>query len=408
MAKQEKAPSTETSKASIIQVAKEAVDARPVESDLPPVLGLDSMTPDAILAEARRSIVGEQFRQLQENVLSAQLAKSEALRIQEEERARAIKEELKQKQAAVPQQPQQQGVSSVSPAPLVTPGTGVLSGLMSNSVAAERAALVDAALKNLESDEAKLEFMKLHPELFNTSIIPFQSPSSPSQPTHQHEPPAQQANPVDMFNSMLNQFKTGMEFQRALAPQSPSIDMVTITDKFREIVDTTNKSYESIFKTIEQRNQEQLSNLNSTVIEQQKLLNDKTQELIRLQIEARERENQNLIERIKQLESIASQPPQIPIGQLKEIVAQVRNNGIPLSIDTAEQERVRREEAREDKKLEHMLSREERELELARLREERRLASINSVTSFLGGVTEAKRLSVHKMSPTAEKLSKVF
>jgi hypothetical protein len=86
-------------------------------------------------------------------------------------------------------------------------------------------------------------------------------------------------------------------------------------------------------------------------------------------------------------------------------------------MDSPEQESVRAQNAREDRKLEHQLKLEDREFELRkireereRLKEERRLSSLNAVGSFLNGVMDGKRLSKHveSMSPAASKLAGGF
>lgn len=407
----DKIDSKESKSSSPVAIAKEAIESRPVDAGLPQSLDLSNvLSTERIMAEATRTVLDDAYRQLQMNTVEGALAKSETFKIQEQERVRLAKEEAEKRQQS------QKAQQPTSPANPMQPlgGGGLLSGVLNSQVGAERAAILDAALKNLTSDEAKLKFMTDHPEFLQSQTSPFPSFVQPTPTQPAPSPVNQQLSPsspsiMDLVALMASQFKAGLDVARASAPPANTqVDVVTLTDKFRDMMDASNKQYESLIKSIQDQNHTQMERVNQTVLDQQKALADAQNRLIEMQVKMIESEKEAWKERAAQYEIIAKQPKNIPITELRQVVAQLRDGGVPVNLDTIEREKLRAESAREDKKLDHQLKMEDKQLELARLDAERRASAFSAVNAVIGSFIESKKVKNHNPSDTAKAIAGGF
>lgn len=379
-----------------VAVAKEAMEATPNSFDsLPPALSLD---PDSVVDAVQETILKNDFNELRQNTVQTARIKTEIARIEAE---RELNERKSSASSAQPSSHRSQSVSS----------GGILSAITGSPT--DKAAMVKSVLDSLESDEARLQFIDKHPELFSNAAS--QSLSLP--PAVSPTPSAAYADSLGIASLLVEQFRAGMEIQRVASPpassqQIPDVQNLvqSLVANFKEINEKNATIYTSLVKDI----QDQARADKLEAMQKQQELGERVTKLL---IESREKDAEYLRQQNEQLRDALSQPQQIPVTQLKSLFEDIRSNGLPVSMDSPEQESIRAQNAREDRKLEHQLKLEEREFELRKLREERerlqeerRLMSYKTVGTFLTGVIDGKRLSKHveSMSPAASKLAGGF
>lgn len=379
-----------------VAVAKEAMEATPNSFDsLPPALSLD---PDSVVDAVQETILKNDFNELRQNTVQTARIKTEIARIEAE---RELNERKSSASSAQPSSHRSQSVSS----------GGILSAITGSPT--DKAAMVKSVLDSLESDEARLQFIDKHPELFSNAAS--QSLSLP--PAVSPTPSAAYADSLGIASLLVEQFRAGMEIQRVASPPASSQQIPDVQNLVKSLVDNfkeINEKNASVYSTLVKDIQEQARADKLEAMQRQQELGDRVTKLL---IESREKDAEYLRQQNEQLRDALSQPQQIPVTQLKSLFEDIRSNGLPVSMDSPEQESVRAQNAREDRKLEHQLKLEDREFELRkireereRLKEERRLSSLNAVGSFLNGVIDGKRLSKHveSMSPAASKLAGGF
>lgn len=382
-------PSKIKEKKSPIAIAQEAIDAgKKMESDLPPSISFGNLTQDDVVKAAQNVMIETAFSKLQKNVLDGALAQSERFREEEDQKLRTEKAKNAQPVVSAP--------SLNSPPPLF--GGGGIGGLLNPMASTDRAALLDAALKNLASDEAKIKFMADHPELLSTSPLPFPG-MQPSGAAPQMMP---QPSPVsannDMIASVISMIQTGIELQRTATPQqvsqvsaAPPIDVINIVNTFKEMAEKTNGAFTEMVKSIQDQNR-------ASQDAAQKALADSQAKIIQLQMESKDKETEYLRNRMGQLEDALRAPPVISVDKLRETIESVRAGGIPVTMDSPDQERIRADIIREDKKLDHALALENKKIDLELTREKRRGAAMTVAGGLLGGIFESTVLKKHSMS----------
>lgn len=376
-----------------VQIASEAINANidPLPDALPSI-SLEGITPNQVVDAAQDAMIKNAFSRLQKNVVDGALAQSERFKVEEESRLQS--EKLKT-------------VGSLSQVP--SPVIGSSGGLLNPMVGTDRAAMLDAALKNLSTDEAKLEFIKDHPELLSTSPLPFPGVSRPQIPVAQ---PVGVQQGVDMISNMRemsdmlrSQMLAGMEIQKAITPpsqnQQPAVDVLKVTETFKSIAADMSKSYSDILATVQAQNKAVLES-------NQKALNDSQAKTIELQMALVQKDKEYMQAQMAQMQEALRTPPQVPLHQLKDMIEQAKAGGVPVTIDTPDQERIRAEINREDKKLDHVIDLENRRIELELIKEQRRKDITSKTGSLLAGIFESAVLKKHQLSPAAQSVASRF
>jgi hypothetical protein len=378
------------SKKSLISVAKEVVDADNIQSDgLPPSITFSEVDPNDVIKAAQKEMIGNAFGRLKQNVMDSALLQSERLKREEEAKLASL----------------------TSPTNVVRQSSPVPGGLLNSAVLTDRASILDAALKNFESDDAKRKFIDDHPELLSTSPLPFPGISR-SQSSPVVQPVTSSSNDViSVINSvssmLVDQLRAGMEIQRAVTPPMsnsnphPPVEVANIVQTFKEINDKNTAAFSELFKNMQEQNRASQEAAAKAIAESQS-------KIIELQIQAVEKDREFLQNRVNQLEEISRSPPQIPISQLRDMIEQARAGGVNVVTDTPEQERIRAANLREDKKLDHQFIKEEKQLEIEMLREQRRMSALGTVTGIIAPLVESKLLSNHKMSTDAASVASRF
>jgi hypothetical protein len=422
---------TSTRERSPIAMAKEALETEFTPPPDVPVLSLDG----DIMTEVNRELSKQaafQLQRMKQNVVDTALAETEIHKV---ETLKRLKTEQAANAVVTPPTP-------VAPLP-VGGGGGILSGIFSQSqnqpspapgggspspVGPDRVAMLKSVLESFESDEARTAFINAHPELFVPAQPLSQSPQSQPSPYSpygvspgvnqpyypspyqqlQPQPPQQQSSAADSVGiiqtvsaMLIDQLRQGMELQRAVSPQpsqQSQQDVMQLATAFKEMQDKSLGTFQGIIK----EQQEQNKGLAELVAKQKE---EYAQKITELEISIRERDNEHLTQQILELREALNRPRgDIPVSDVKAILAQVRENGVPVNIDTAEQERIRAQTARENRELEHKLEMEKENLALQRIREERRADTMRSATAFLGGMFESRAMSKHSLSSNAAKL----
>jgi hypothetical protein len=386
-------------KKSPIAIAQEAIDAgKKMDSDLPPHISFGgSITQDDVVKAAQATMIDTAFSRIQKNVVDGALAQSERFRVEEDQRL--VAERAKAVQPVAP--------SSNSPPPLFGGGGG-MGGLLNPMASTDRAALLDAALKNLASDEAKIKFMADHPELLSTSPLPFPGMQQSGVQSQIIPQPSPVSANNDMIASVISMIQTGIELQRTATPQqvppvsqSPPIDVINIVTTFKEMAEKTNAAYTEIVKTIQDQNR-------ASQDAAQKALAESQSKIIQLQMESKDKETEYLRNRMGQLEDALRAPPVVTIDKLRETIESVRAGGVPVSLDTPDQEVTRARIIREDKLLEHQLSQDSKKIDLELIKEKRRGAATNAVVAGLSGIFETQVLKKHSLSSDGAAVSGRF
>lgn len=377
-----------------VQIASEAISAVPGKSDegLPPAISLEAMTPDRIVDAAHKAVIDQAFAQLQKNVVNGALAQSESFLLEEQKKRDAARSQLPGPVTGVNQTP--------------APGRGLLDPLMSTNPSA----VVDAVLKNLESDEAKIKFINEHPELLNPSPAPF-----PGMVASRPSSPVGSETGAGMIQSVMDMIKVGVELQKSATPQqqpyqppSQQVDVVTVVNTFKEINEKTTAAFSELFKNVQDQNKAAQDAAQKAVTESQSQIIKLQMELVTKDKEYSARENEQLRDRMAQLEEALRAPPQVPLNQLKSMFEQAKAGGVPVSMVTPEQEKVQAEIRRADKRLEHELSKESRQLEIELAKESRRASAISSLGGLLGGVFETQLIKKHSLSPAGANVDARF
>ena len=414
-----------------IAIAKEAMETEYAPPGNVPVLSLNN----DILAEVNDELARQarfQLQRMKQNVVDTAQAETEIHKLETLNR-------LKTAQASV-----QPVVQPVATQPQLTPigGSGILAGILGqpssqspatpgvspSPVGPDRVAMIKAALESFESDEARSAFINAHPELFTPSPSisqqmqsPYQQTQSPYQqqspqpgaypsypsPCFQPQPAQQQSasDSISVIQSvsaiLTEQLRQGMELQRAVSPpvsQQPQQDILQVATTFKEMQDKSMAVFQNVIK----EQQEQNKSLADMITKQKE---EYAQKITELEISMRDRDNEHLAQKIAELQDALSTPRRdIPVSELKSLFSQVRDNGIPVNVDTAEQERIRAQTARDNLELEHKFEMEKEQLALQRVREERRADTMRSATTFLGGMFESRAMSKHNLSPNASRL----
>lgn len=324
-----------------VAVAKEAMEATPTSMDsLPPALSLD---PTSVVDAVQETILKNDFNLLRQDTVRTARLKTEMARIEAER-------ELDERKSRSSQSPS----STQKVQPLSS--SGLLSAITGSST--DKAAMVKSVLDSLESDEARLQFIDKHPELFSNASpqsLPQTAPLSIQQPAQAY------TDSLGIASLLVEQFRAGMEIQRAASPsvqsqQVPAVqDLVqSIVANFKEINEKNAAVYSSLVKDM----QEQARADKLEAMQKQQELGERVTSLL---IESREKDAAYLRQQNEQLREALSQPQQIPVTQLKSLFEDIRSNGLPVSMDSPEQETLRAQSAREDRKLDHQLKLEERE-----------------------------------------------
>jgi len=380
-----------------IDIASKAIQSDPV-SALPPTISLsDGGIPKDPLQMKRAiqdEMISDAFEKLRWNMVDGALAQSKAYKAREEkELADATRNNLNPAASPSPV-----AVAGINPGGLLQPHN-------------DRAAIIDAALKGLDSDEAKLKFLNEPPTWLSSPVnvsggVPRQFP-----PSVAPVPSPVSSDPVsiirDVSSMIVDQLKAGMDIQKAVNPQSSSNSgsgtpsVVEVIDKFKEINKTTTDAFTNLFKESQDQTKKLIDDLKEA---NTKLMEDKS----KLQMDMIDKDREYMREHIKRLETALSQPR----PQYREVIEEARSNGVKITTDTPEWERARAEIAREDRKLEHQLTQAEKKSDLELIREKRRFAMANVAGSMAGrlfdGLIGGQELKKHKMSPDATAVATRF
>lgn len=264
----------------------------------------------------------------------------------------------------------------------------------------ERAALLKSVLDSLQSDEARLQYIKDHPEL--TSI----SPLSPHLPSVASSPSNSQPM-TDAFDLLTKAISIGMSMAQAPQPSSPpastqAIDALKILETFRDITDRNQESFKAIIDGVNKQHQDSQASMRDMLTTYQEKLADSQSKIIALQVEGIERDKDYLKDRLAETQAALNRPPSIPIEQFKQFIDTARDQGVPLSVSTAEQEAARSRTELDRMKLEHQHRVEERKLDIEEARETRRATAISGLSTMVSGVLGAQQLKRHKLSPAGE------
>ena len=373
-------PKTDKRLKSPLDVARTVVDDRTV----PDTIDLD---PD-IANEAEEVIARGMLSQVKHNTLTSALTRS-----------KVEVEEAKRELASVIVPPSQSPVNPLSPL-----GGGLLSQQMIG--APDRSASIKAILDSFTTDEGRAHFIDTHPEMFSPTPFPqfggmqqYRPPQQPSVSATSPSPTSPQppfaTDPLAIMQMAGQMVLQGIQMQRDASQQSaPPVvsgtaapDVLKVAEVFRELNDKNTAALTSIITEL--RQDREASN---------KLIAEQSGRIIEMQIGLKDKDIDYLKGRQTQLEEALRTPSPLTVDQLRYHLDQWKANGGIVSIDTPDQERVRAEITREDKKLEFDLESRRRHEELENIREQRRAVSTQAALGLVTSVLEGSVLKKHKLS----------
>jgi hypothetical protein len=387
------------SRRSPVKLAEEAVNAKADNEKLPPMIGLPNS--DDIVDQIVTHNMLDSLRKVKQNSLDEQVARSEAAKME------AV-EKLDQKKK-LPPTPATQLSNLADPAragaqipPQFTPLGG--GGLMSSILAPnDRAAVLDTILKNLESDEAKVKWLTDHADLLGGS------PSALLPHT-----PVSQAPPVQTGSTMLEavsaleslvRMRDSISPPQQPAPAAPMMDVFKMAEIFQANQDAILKlasDQKATFSEILAKNDAQMQAIINAQRDTQEKYNEK---LLAMQQASAEKDREGLLTQIQLLRDRANQPQGFQMGQLKEILAAARSDGVQLTTETPEQKRVDHLNEMEERKFEHQSAVELKKLELLEKQESRRAGVLMTAASAVHGMLESKAIKEHVPSEAAVEAS---
>ena len=369
-----------------IKIAEEAIKANSGSKDgLPPVLNLGGGASVDAVDMISESIMSK----IKMNTLNTALKMSEKLS-NDAEAAVAPR-------SSVPGQ-----VSSI-------PQPSVPLGILQPSASSDRAAVVKAILESLESDEARLTYIREHPEMF--------SPSSPValptiSPTGQPLAAPQQAptSLTDSMNILMEAMKLGMSMQQAQQPQysqsSPSsIDPIKILETFQVISEKTNSTFNSIVDQMRQQQVDQALKYQEIITNTQSKISEVNDKLVAAQVENANKDKEYLSERLSEALAAASRPPGLQFDQVKGMIEAMRANDIPVQMGTSEDEKTKAQIEIEKARALHEIEMDRRRIELEEDREARRGDVLGTLASTVTSAIGAQRLKNRQLSSAASNVS---
>ena len=367
-----------------IKIAEEAIRANSGSKDgLPPVLNLGGGASMDAVDMISESIMSK----IKMNTLNTALKMSEKLN-NEAEAAVAPK-------ASVP------ALTSSIPQPSVP------LGILQPSASSDRAAVVKAILESLESDEARLTYIREHPEMF--------SPSSPValptiSPTGQPLVASQQAptSLVDSMNILMEAMKLGMSMQQAQQPQysqSSPIDPIKILETFQVISEKTNSTFNSIVDQMRQQQVDQALKYQEIITNTQSKISEVNDKLVAAQVENANKDKEYLSERLSEALAAASRPPGLQFDQVKGMIEAMRANDIPVQMGTSEDEKTKAQIEIEKARALHEIEMDRRRIELEEGREARRGEVLGTIASTVTSAIGAQRLKNRQLSSAASNVS---
>lgn len=369
-----------------IKIAEEAIKANSGSKDgLPPVLNLGGGASVDAVDMISESIMSK----IKMNTLNTALKMSEKLS-NDAEAAVAPR-------SSVPGQ-----VSSI-------PQPSVPLGILQPSASSDRAAVVKAILESLESDEARLTYIREHPEMF--------SPSSPValptiSPTGQPLVAPQQAptSLTDSMNILMEAMKLGMSMQQAQQPQysqssPPSIDPIKILETFQVISEKTNSTFNSIVDQMRQQQVDQALKYQEIITNTQSKISEVNDKLVAAQVENANKDKEYLSERLSEALAAASRPPGLQFDQVKGMIEAMRANDIPVQMGTSEDEKTKAQIEIEKARALHEIEMDRRRIELEEGREARRGEVLGTIASTVTSAIGAQRLKNRQLSSAASNVS---
>lgn len=369
-----------------IKIAEEAIKANSGSKDgLPPVLNLGG----GASMDAVDMISDSIMSKIKMNTLNTALKMSEKLNNEAEA-------------AVAPRQSVPASTSSI-------PQPSVPLGILQPSPSSDRAAVVKAILESLESDEARLTYIREHPEMV--------SPSSPValptiSPTGQPLAAPQQAptSLVDSMNILMEAMKLGMSMQQAQQPQysqsSPSsIDPIKILETFQVISEKTNSTFNSIVDQMRQQQVDQALKYQEIITNTQSKISDVNDKLVAAQVENANKDKEYLSERLSEALAAASRPPGLQFDQVKGMIEAMRANDIPVQMGTSEDEKTKAQIEIEKARALHEIEMDRRRIELEEDREARRGDVLGTLASTVTSAIGAQRLKNRQLSSAASNVS---
>ena len=369
-----------------IKIAEEAIKANSGSKDgLPPVLNLGGGASVDAVDMISESIMSK----IKMNTLNTALKMSEKLSNDAE--------------AAVAPRPSVPAPTSSVPQP------NVPLGILQPSPSSDRAAVVKAILESLESDEARLTYIREHPEMF--------SPSSPValptiSPTGQPLAAPQQAptSLVDSMNILMEAMKLGMSMQQAQQPQysqsSPSsIDPIKILETFQVISEKTNSTFNSIVDQMRQQQVDQALKYQEIITNTQSKISEVNDKLVAAQVENANKDKEYLSERLSEAIAAANRPPGLQFDQVKGMIEAMRANDIPVQMGTSEDEKTKAQIEIEKARALHEIEMDRRRIELEEDREARRGEVLGTLASTVTSAIGAQRLKNRQLSSAASNVS---
>jgi len=269
--------------------------------------------------------------------------------------------------------------------------------------------VVKAILESLESDEARLTYIREHPEMF--------SPSSPValptiSPTGQPLVASQQA-PTSLVESMAiltEAIKLGMSMQQAQQPQysqsSPSsIDPIKILETFQAITEKTNSTFNSIVDQMRQQQVDQALKYQEIITNTQSKISEVNDKLVAAQVENANKDKEYLSARLEEAIAAANRPPGIQFDQVNSIIEKMKDNQIPVRMGTSEDEKTKAQIEIEKARALHEIEMDRRRIELEEGREARRGEVLGTLASTVTSAIGAQRLKNRKLSSAASSVS---
>lgn len=361
-----------------VKVAEEAIKSN-TDDGLPPST-LDLGRADT---DASRTIMNSLMQKIQLNTVEAAHKTSERI---------LLEEDRKYKAAVAP--------NSSDPARLPDSRASVTSPI---PPASERAALLKAVLDSLETDEARLQYIKDHPELTSTMPIHQISPQHPPSPTG--------GSMMDSMELLIKAIEIGMSMaaSRSSPPtQTGGGDPIQTLQTFQEITNKTNEAYRSVIDGINAQNRDSQEALRNLVAGYQKDLADSQARIISLQVESVEKDKMFLQEQLTEMRAALNRPPAVALDQVRNLIETAKTQGIPVSVDTAERENTRHKNEIETRRLEHEIEVENRRFELESAKENRRAAAINGLSTIVSGALNTQQIKKHQLSPAGEAVAARF
>lgn len=390
------------SPAKTISEAMELDDPAEIDSDIP-TIDLDSAKdPGVILGDIKRTLLNNSKFLVQKNLAASAVADSEAQKIESERRRETLKNPSS---------------SSVGPS-IHSPGVPASGGLYPVVPINDRVALIKATLSTFTSDEARAKWIEDHRDWFESP-----SPTLPSFGRRDSQPKNDPTTVESAFNQVGDMFfrslEVGRELQKNLAgpsSQSPGVstgqsalDVIQIVDKFKEMNDSTNRAFESalngvtgILKAVNDEHMKERSKFQEDLL---KITREKYDETSKLAEEMRRREDDRRDKELEELKEHLRSPPPISLNDIKAVISQARDSGVPISAVTPEREAAQRRAELENRKWEHQVKKEERDqaIELARINQKTTMLSV--LTGGIAGVFGPSLTKKHNPSSDAKSVS---